>query len=323
MQFDVIIGNPPYQLSDGGAQASARPIYHLFVQQAKKLNPRYLIMITPARWYAGGKGLDEYRNEMLNDSRIRVIHDFLNSFDCFPSLGQNQIKGGISYFLWNRDSRGLCKIYTYSDGKIISEAERPLLEKNAETFIRYNEAIPILRKVQAKNEKSFSEIVSSRKPFGLPTNFTDFKTKPFENSIKIYANQKIGYIEQKQVLANNEWINLFKIYVPKATGVGNVKTDWLKPILAEPNTCCTETYIVLGTYKNKNEAENVISYTQTKFFHLLLSLKKITQDTTNKVYQFVPLQDFSEPWTDEKLYKKYGLTQEEIDFIESMIRPME
>lgn len=320
MQFDVIIGNPPYQLNDGGAQASAKPIYHLFVQQAKKLNPRYLCMITPSRWFAGGKGLDEFRNEMLNDKRIRVIHDFIRADDIFPGV---EIKGGVSYFLWKRDNKGLCKVYTYSEGKLISESERPLLEKNAETFIRYNEAIPILRKVQKFNEKSFSEIVSSRKPFGFPTNFKDYKKNNFNNSIKLYANQKVGYIDKNQILLNKNWVSLYKVLVPVAIGVGNLRTDWIKPILAERNTCCTETYILLGPFQNKKEAENLTSYTQTKFFHLLLALRKISQHTTSKVYQFIPMQDFSEEWTDEKLYKKYGLNEEEISFIESMIKPME
>jgi site-specific DNA-methyltransferase (adenine-specific) len=320
MKFDVIVGNPPYQLSDGGAQASAKPIYHKFIQQAKKLNPRYLVMITPSRWFAGGKGLDEFRDEMLKDNKIRLIHDYIRADDVFPGV---EIKGGINYFLWDRDKQGLCKIFTHSEGKIISVSERPLLEEGAETFIRYNEAIPILRKVQDKKENSFSEIVSSRKPFGFASNYNDFKDKPFDDSIKIYANQRIGYIERNKITNNPEWIDKYKIYIPEAIGVGNLKTDWVKPILGLPKTCCTETYIVIGTYNKEETAKNVISYTQTKFFHLLLSLKKITQHTTNKVYSFIPMQDFSESWTDEKLYKKYGLTDEEIEFIESMIRAME
>lgn len=319
MKFDVIIGNPPYQLKDSGAQASATPLYHKFIQQAKKLSPRFLVMIVPSRWFSGGKGLDSFRDEMLNDDRLRTLHDYNNASECFPGV---EIKGGVCYFLWDRDNRGLCKVFSHSEGKIISELERPLLEKGADVFIRHNEAISIFHKVRSKNEESFSKIVSSRKPFGLPTNFKSFKKDSFKDSIKIYANQKTGYIKKDQIENNLEWVNRYKIYIPEAIGIGNAKEDWLKPILGEPNTCCTETYIVIGPFKNKKEVENVMSYTQTKFFHLFLSLKKITQHTTSKVYSFIPMQDFSESWTDEKLYKKYKLTKEEIEFIESMIRPM-
>lgn len=319
MKFDVIIGNPPYQLKDSGAQASATPLYHKFIQQAKKLSPRFLVMIVPSRWFSGGKGLDDFRDEMLHDDRTRILHDYNNASECFPGV---EIKGGVCYFLWNRDNRGLCKVFSHSEGKIISELERPLLENSADVFIRHNEAISIFHKVRSKNEDLFSKIVSSRKPFGLPTNFTGYKKEPFNDSVKIYANQKVGYVKKDQILNNHDWINKYKVYIPKAIGIGNAKEDWLKPILGEPNTCCTETYIVIGPFSSKKETNNVISYTQTKFFHLLLSLKKITQDTTNKVYSFIPIQDFSESWTDEKLYKKYKLAKEEIEFIESMIRPM-
>lgn len=318
MKFDVIIGNPPYQLSDGGNAASAKPLYHLFVNQAKKLNPRYITMIIPARWYSGGKGLDTFRDEMLNDNRIRIIHDFLNANECFPGV---KIKGGVCYFLWNRDNKGLCSFNTHRNNKIISSKERPLLEKDCETLIRYNEAITILTKVQKFNEKTMDTQVSSRKPFGLPTNFDSYSEN---GNIKVYANKKIGFLNKNfKIEKNINLIKQWKVLTPKAIGSGDSREDWLKPILSEPNSICTETYIILGSYDNKNLAQNLISYTQTKFFHFMLTLKKVTQDATSKVYSCIPLQDFNEEWTDEKLYKKYGLTQEEIDFIESMIRPME
>jgi len=320
MKFDVIVGNPPYQLSDGGAQASAIPLYHKFVQQAKKLNPRYLTMIIPSRWFAGGKGLDEFRDEMLNDNRIRVIHDYLNASDCFPGV---EIKGGVCYFLWDRDHKGLCKVITHDNQNLVSEMERPLLEKNSDVFIRYNGAIPILKKVQSKNEELFNKQISSRKPFGLATNFTDFKEKEDLKLIKIYANQKIGYLSRDKITKNTSWIDQYKLFVPKAIGSGDSKTDWIKPILAEPRSICTETYIVFGPYETREIAENVISYTQTKFFHFLLTLKKITQDATSKVYGFIPDQDFSETWNDEKLFRKYELSESEVSFIQSMIKPKE
>lgn len=320
MQFDVIIGNPPYQLSDGGAQASAIPLYHLFVQQAIKLNPRYLCMITPSRWFAGGRGLDEFRNNMLRDNRIREIHDFLRADDIFPGV---EIKGGVSFFKWDRDNKGLCKVYSYEGKQIKSISERPLLEKNSDTFVRYNESISILRKILARKEDNFSLLVSSQKPFGLRGFFDDFKEKPFKDSIKLYANKKIGYIGINQVPNKKEWINKYKIFVPRNSGIGVMTKDWLKPIIGEINTCCTETYICIGPFAKKKQTENAYSYMQTKFFHLLLSLKKISQGLSNKVFEFIPMQDFNEEWTDEKLYEKYGLSQEEIEFIESMIRPME
>ncbi len=314
MKFDVIIGNPPYQLSDGGAQASAIPLYHKFVEQAKKLNPRYLTMIIPSRWFAGGKGLDEFRDTMLHDDRIRVINDFLDASECFPGV---EIKGGVCYFLWDRDNKGKCNVITH-DNQIVTEMKRPLLEPNCDIFIRYSNAISILHKILAKKEKSFSDIVSSRKPFGLATNFSDIKK---HGQIKIYANKTIGYIDNSFIVPKNEkWINKWKLLIPKAIGSGNIKDDIIKPILSEPNSICTETYIVVGPFDNKEKAINVKSYINTKFFHFLMGLKKITQDATNKVYSFIPIQDFSKSWTDEELYKKYNLTKEEIDFVESMVR---
>jgi site-specific DNA-methyltransferase (adenine-specific) len=333
MKFDVIIGNPPYQLNDGGGMgSSATPIYQKFVLQAKKLSPRYLTMIIPSRWFTGGRGLDEFRDEMLKDDRLRIIHDFLYAGDCFPGV---EIKGGVCYFLWNRDEKGDCKIYTHEGNEIKSEAARPLLENGLDTFIRYNEAIPILHKIRKFNETSFSEIVSANDPFGFDVRVENsykrvkpkFKLKHFENSVAFYYNgwkkEGLGYIDRNSVTKNVDWLDHLKIYIPKAWGIGNVNKDWIQPFIGEKQSCCTETYLVLGPFDNVEIAKNVISYTQTKFFHFMLSLMKITQNTMQKAYSFVPIQDFNEPWTDDKLYKKYGLNEDEIAFIESMIRPME
>lgn len=332
MKFDVIIGNPPYQLSDGGGMGtSAMPIYQLFVQKAKKLNPRFITMIIPARWFSGGRGLDEFRDEMLNDDRIRVLHDYINASDCFPGV---EIKGGVCYFLWDRDNKGKCRIYTHEGDRIFSESERALLEKGANTFIRYDQTISILRKVQKFKENSFSNMISANDPFGFDVRVENsykrikpiFKTEPFPNSVLFYYNgwkkEGVGYIDKSNIKKNLGWINKYKILIPKAWGIGNISRDWLNPFLVAQNSCCTETYLVIGPFDDKKVAENVITYTQTKFFHIMLSLVKITQNTMKNAYVFIPMQDFSKLWTDEKLYKKYKLTKEEIDFIESMIRPM-
>lgn len=317
MKFDVIIGNPPYQMNDGGAQASAKPIYHLFIQQAKKLNPRYMSFIIPARWYAGGKGLDSFRDEMLKDNHIVELHDFPISSDCFTGV---EIKGGVCYFLWDREFKGECFVKSHSKDKIISEAKRNLLENKSDTFIRYNEAISILHKVQNFNEKTFDTIVSSRKPFGLAT---DFKGKT-QGEFLLYENGGTSFINYSDIIKGKEYINNYKIYISRAYGAGEDFPHQIinKPILGENNSVCTETYLLVGPFDSKEIALNSMSYIKTKFFRFLVLLKKNTQDATSKVYQFVPLQDFSKPWTDEELYKKYNLTQEEIDFIESMIRPM-
>jgi len=323
MKFDVIIGNPPYQLSDGGFDKSASPIYHKFVEQAIKLNPRYLTMIIPARWYSGGKGLDEFRSKMLNDKRICEIHDFPETSDCFPGLN---IRGGVCYFLWDKEHAGNCKVTTYKNGNMSKTVERPLLEKGSEVFIRYNEAINILRKVQKLKEDTFAKIVSSRKPFGLSTNFNKFdKHKSYKSNILLYRFGDNGYVSKDKVERNQNWIKDYKVLVAKASPGGDSYPHGVlsAPILAPPNTCCTETYILIGPFNNENQSKNVISYLRTRFVRFLILLIKNTQDVPKKVYYFVPSQDFNEPWTDEKLYKKYGITKDEIEFINSMIRPME
>ncbi len=323
MKFDVIIGNPPYQLSDGGAQASATPIYQMFVEQAKKLKPRYLTMIIPSRWFTGGKGLDEFRAEMISDTRIRALHDFLNASDCFGN--GVEIKGGVCYFLWDRDSRGECNVCTHDANEIISQARRYMKIGDNDVFVRRNEAISILSKVVRFNERSFSDLVSSRRPFGLPTNVSGKKTKEKTTDIVLYQRGGTTYYSLSEITRNKGWINKYKIYITKAYNAGDEYPHQIlnKPIMGEKGSCCTETYIVIGPFETKEETGNVISYINTRFFRFLVSLKKISQDATSRVYQFVPMQDFSKPWTDEELYAKYKLTAEEIAFIESMIRPME
>ena len=330
MQFDVIIGNPPYQLNVGVEKENyAIAIYHKFVQQAKKLNPRYLCMIIPARWYAGGRGLDEFRDEMLHDRSIRVIHDFPESIDCFPGV---EIQGGVCYFIWNRDNKGDCEIITHNANISDEPMKRPLLEKDCQTLIRYNQSVIILRKIQKLNEPSFSQLVSPQTPFGLITSYKGTPERKNKSDLKMYisGNEKeykggSAFCPLENVSKGKEMIGWHKVYISKAYGGGMAFPHMVigTPFYGEPNTVCNQSYLVIGPMKDMDEANNMISYIKTKLFRFLVLQKKNAQDAMRGVYQFVPIQDFSHLWTDDMLYKKYGLTEDEIAFIESMIRPME
>ena len=330
MKFDVIIGNPPYQISDGGGEGSiATPIYDKFVKNAIKLNPRYLTMIIPARWYSGGKGLDNFRDDMLNDKHLRIIHDFPETSDCFPGIN---IRGGVCYFLWNRDQQGNCMVYNHKGNVISSCIERPLLEGDSTTFIRYNEAISILNKVRSFNEETMDKRVQSRLPFGIPSNFENYELIP-SNSANITlfrsdrskSSQKQVFIESRYVTKNIAWKDKEKVLVSKASPGGDEYPHSIisTTLYAGINTVCTETYLIVDFVKNNIEGQNLISYMVTRFFRFMMSLIKNTQNISKGVFAFVPVQDYSKSWTDEELYAKYGLTDDEIAFIESMIRPME
>lgn len=315
MKFDVIIGNPPYQLNDGGGTgSSATALYHKFVEQAQKLYPKYLTVIIPSRWFSGGKGLDDFRDKMLRDRHISILVDYFDSTECFPGI---DLSGGVCYFLWKMENEGDCKVTTVRHG-LINTMERPLLENNCDTFIRFNEAVSIIKKIKNNKFISLENEVSPRKPFG------DISPCA-KGDIKVYAYPSNGFVGINNIEQNIDWISQYKVFIAKAYGERG-EFPYLvlgKPFIGEPNSCCTETYLVLGTFKNNNQAENLISYIKTKLFRFLVLQKKNTQNAARIVYSFVPLQDFSHPWTDEMLYKKYGLTDEEIAFIESMIRPME
>jgi len=331
MKFDVIIGNPPYQLNDGGGDGnSAAPVYHQFIKQAKKLNPRFISMIVPARWYSGGKGLDEFRREMLRDDRLSVLHDYPETSDCFPGLN---IRGGVCFFLWERDHHGNCRIFNHKQNAI-TEDFRPLLEPNTETFIRYNAAISILRKVKSFTEETMDKRVSSRLPFGIPSNFMNFSTtNDTKNSIVLYrserGNSKVAnkrvFVSSNHILKNVEWKDELKVLVSKASPGGDEYPHSIitSPVLAERNSVCTETYLIVDFVESEEHGKNLISYMNTRFFRFMMALIKNTQNISKGVFAFVPVQDISKPWTDEELYVKYGITDEEIAFIESMIRPMD
>lgn len=335
MQFDVIIGNPPYQLNDGGYGTSAAPIYQLFVEQAKKLEPRYMSMVIPARWFAGGKGLDDFRESMLADNRMRSIDDFLSASEVFPGVG---LKGGVCYFLWNRDHPGTCQITTHFKDWPDSTATRPLLEKGADIFIRFNEGLSILKKVVASEtaqsvslalpeNRRFTALVSSRKPFALETTFKGRKTKR-TGDLLIYQNGGTGYIARKDVEVGTELIDKWKIYIGRAApGTGNRDTYPHRilstPFIGEPGSICSETYLCIGPFETKAEAESALSYLTCRLTRLLVLLHKPSQDTTRKVYTFVPTQSWDRNWTDSDLYAKYNISPAEIEFIEKVVRPMD
>ena len=321
MKFDVIIGNPPYQMSDGGQGASAKPLYHLFVEQAIKLNPRYLSMITPARWYAGGKGLDLYRNKMLKQKQMRFLVDYANSADCFPGVN---IAGGVCYFLWDRDYIGDCNVINMKDGEITSEMTRSLDEY--EYFVRDNIALSIIKKVM-RNAEPLSKYVYARNYFNIPTTITGEPKST--NAIPVLTSKGNIYISKSKVSDKEDILDKNKVIITYAMSGGNKpSSDGSYQIISslkclQPGEACSETYLILQAFDSKEYADNMILYASTKIFRFLLLQALTSIHITKDKFCFVPVQDFSKPWTDEELYAKYGLTDEEIAFIESMIKPME
>lgn len=328
MQFDVIIGNPPYQLGQSGGEAVggfAMPIYHEFVKAAKSLDPRFLVMVTPSRWFAGGRGLDDYRSEMLTDTRIRTLVDFPDASEAFPGT---QIKGGVSYFLWDNSWNDVCEVTTMQGGTPASPPMKRYLGDH-DIVVRRNEAVPILKKVLKENAKdghgNLAAKVSPIQPFSIRTNFRGAATsKGLTNRVRLIGNGGETFIERSAVPRNDSWIDQWKVLLGRAYGAGDAFPHQIynHPIVAEPGTACTETYLVIGRFETEAEAVRFAGYLRTRFVRFLVSLRKNTQDIYNERFQFVPDLPMDREWTDEALYKKYGITKAEIAFIDSMIRPM-
>ena len=333
MTFNAIVGNPPYQIMDGGgAGYSALPVYQDFVNISRVINPQFMSLIIPARWYAGGKGLDNFRDTMLQDRRINLLFDFIESKDCFPSA---DIAGGICYFLWNRKYKGKCIVTSVSNNERNSNL-RDLGEFS--TFIRQSEAISIVHKIIDETIITLDNIVYSRKPFGLDNNYVG-KQKPYDHCITVYGSQGISYADKDVVSQNTELIDNWKVIASKASAQGGrADKDGKRKVIPKievltPNAVCTESYLLLSSFNNEDSANNLCKYVKSKFFRFLLSLKVITQNISKDCFRFVPLQDFTSKsdidWSrsigeiDAQLYEKYGLEKNEIDFIERMIKPME
>ena len=318
MKFDVIIGNPPYQLSDGGNGKSAKPIYQLFVDRAKKLKPRYLSMIIPSRWFAGGKGLDEFRRAMLSDRRMRKIVDYENFKEVFPGV---DLAGGACYFLWERDYEGMCEVVNFSRDN--PSTMMRYLDEN-ETFIRQNMAVEIVHKVQAQTKKFLDGRVSARKPFGIPSNYP-----PCEKGVPCWFIQRIGlkYANPHDVSDTKGYLNKWKFLIPAAPIAG--QTDFTKPVaffydgntrIAKPGECCTESWLVAGAFDTEEEALSYKSYFMTKTVRFLLLQTVVSQHISTKSFCFVPeLGKYEGYYTDEQLCEMWGINNDEWEYIKSRI----
>ncbi len=323
MQFDVIIGNPPYQMKGGAGGSSDSSIYHLFVEQAKKLEPKFLSMVVPSRWLAGGRGLDEFRKEMLSSSKLLKLVDFPVSSEVFPNV---EVKGGICYFLWSNAHQGSCQVTVVRSGE---EANSSRQLDEFDVFVRDPRAVGILRKVLKAGEKPITDILTADTPFGIATNFDGFHEKKKAGDIALHyvrsGKRDIGFVPRTTITKNASLIDKWKVLVPKAGSDGGQKIpDSVlgKPWLSPPPSVATQTFLAFCA-TSEEEAQSIESYYRTKFFRHLVSLRKLTQDALRPMYSWVPVQPWDRQWTDKALYKKYGLTKEEVDYIESVIRPMD
>lgn len=324
MQFDVIIGNPPYQLGDGGGGggASATPIYNLFVEKAIELEPQWLVMVTPSRWFSGGKGLDSFRDTMLTSRRIRKLVDYPQLYDVFPGV---KIRGGVSYWLWSRDHEGPCEVETRIGTELVGERMTRSLD-DYDVLVRRNEAVRILDKVMSfqdagAKEPSLGDRVSARKPFGLTNERGAESPAGLSDPVLIYGNQTTSYMERSQLSNNLDWVDQWKVLLVKAHGTSGKEDVTIlgDPIVAGPATACTETYLVIDRLASQSEAENLAAYMRTRFVRFLVSLRKITQNITRVSYRFVPALPMDRVWIDEDLFGRYGLDEKDVSFIESLI----
>jgi site-specific DNA-methyltransferase (adenine-specific) len=323
MQFDVIIGNPPYQMKGGAGGSSDSSIYHLFVEQAKKLEPKFLSMVVPSRWLAGGRGLDEFRKEMLSSGKLLKLVDYPVSSEVFPNV---EVKGGICYFLWSNAHQGTCEVTVVRSGE---EATSSRQIDEFDVFVRDPRAVGILRKVLKAGEKPIIEILTADTPFGIATNFDGYHEKKKAGDIALHyvrsGKRDIGFIPRTAITKNASLIDKWKVLVPEAGSDGGQKIpDSVlgKPWLSNPPAACTQSFLAFWV-DGHDEARSLESYLRTKFFRHLVSLRKLTQHALRSTYSWVPVQPWDRQWTDKALYKKYGLTKEEIDYIESVIRPMD
>lgn len=324
MQFDVIIGNPPYQLKGGGGGTNDSSIYQLFVEQAMDLEPRFLVMVIPSRWLAGGRDMGAFRQRMFTDGHVRELVDYTKMSTAFPGV---DFEGGVGYFLWDRETSGSCRYTLFQGDEQLATVNRKL--DDHDIFVRDTRALAILDKVLSKGEPTLETIVSGDTPFGLATNFSDYSTSETDGSLAIYLTVKgrrtTAWVNEKDIKKNRQLIPGWKVLLPEAYGErGAIPAMVLgPPIVAVPDSVCTQTYLVAGPFASELAARSFDSYYRTRLFRFLVSLRKITQHALRSTYSWVPQQSWSQTWTDEILYQKYGIDPDEAAYIENMIRPME
>jgi site-specific DNA-methyltransferase (adenine-specific) len=327
MKFDVIVTNPPYQLETDGHGATASPIYHRFVEKAIALDPKYVLMIVPSRWFAGGKGMDEFRSNMIKDRRLRRLVDNPKIYDCFPGV---KIRGGVNYFMWDRHYDGDCEFSTRIDGVVRSTAMRDLRDGDG-VLVRDNRAVTILEKVAQPGVERVESVCGVTKPFGLTmrSNYPGSVEVPFKDAVPLLYVSHVGYSRPDQIQRNHEWIDRWKVLLPRASSGDTQVSDsgdivdvvLGEPIALAPGSACVQTYFIAGMFDTREETENYANFLATKFVRFLVLQRKVTQDVTPERFRFVPMLDMTRAWRDEDLYARFGLTQNEVDHIEATIKP--